>query len=310
MKKAVGLLGILSILLFAVQAQAVTLGEYADGALVPSVYHDGALVDTVVGITCQFQCSANGTHVPSTPLGGKAKIHWTFYDVDSHHVTDGNLICTDDDLVGFSWKAESGRNLDKVEGYLVFHMMTQGVMMSANAFLVDQQAKDAIFIPVIPLTSRDFGTNPSDPDQLINLENGISSGTPIDVRYWMDPTYNAATTIVVWLVDPYVDSKNKAIPLNVIAWNDEERPKSVTIELPHELNKIIPCEIQGMPLDYVDGFISMTIPATPTDTVAGFAYSYISSSLFGAQQTLLAAECNGPVSSPSQPSCGCSGAGR
>ncbi len=314
MKKIVCFTGLLAVLLFAVQAQAVILGEYADGALVPSVYHDGALVDTVVGITCQFQCTT-GEHVsvsPNSPHGGKAKIHWTFYDVDSHHVTDGNLICTDDDLVGFSWKASAGRNLDKVEGYLVFHMMTPDVMMSANAFLVDQQAKDAIFIPVIPLDSADFGTNPSDPDQIVALRRGIQSGTPIDVRYWMDPTYNAATTIVVWLVDPYVDSKNKALPLTVIAWNDNEVPKSVTIKLPHELNKIIPCEIQGMPLDYVDGFISMTIPATPTDTVAGFAYSYISSSLFGAQQTLLAAECNGrqAVGRPSQPSCGCAGAGR
>jgi len=300
MKKLVGFLGIFGLLLLAVQAQAVTLGKYDAGLLVPSVYHDGAQVDTVVGITCQLDCTSHNATA-------KRVIHWTFFDIDSHHVTDGTLVCTDDDLVGFSWKASAGRLLDNKEGYLVFHSTAPDLQIAGNAFLVDQANKDAIFVPVIPLDAADFAGAPqNEPDTIMALANGIQAGTVFDVRYWLDPTYNAATTIVVWLVDPYVDSKKKAIPMTVNAWNDDEQLKSVTITLPHELNKIIPCNIPGMPLDFVDGFINMTMPGSN----AGFAYSYISSSLFGAQQTLLAAECGEAreASQPSQP-CGCTGAG-
>ncbi len=301
MKKFIGLIGIFGLLLFAAQAQAVTLGLYDAGALVPSVYHDGAAIDTVVGITCQMDCTSHNETA-------KRVIHWTFFDVDSHHVTDGDLICTDDDLVGFSWKASAGRGLDKVDGYLVFHSTSPDMQISANAFLVDQNKKDAIFVPVIPLDAADFaGAPPTEPDTIMALNNGIQGGTTFDVRYWMDPTYNAATTIVVWLVDPYVNASKKPIPVTVNAWNDNERRKSVTITLPHELNKIIPCNIQGMPLDFIDGFITMQIPTTN----AGFAYTYISSTLFGAQQTLLAAECGSPRPSvPNPGGCGCQGAGQ
>jgi len=299
MKKLVGFLGILGLLLFAVQAQAVTLGIYDAGLLVPSVYHDGASVDTVVGITCQLDCTDHNATA-------KRVIHWTFFDIDSKHVTDGDLICTDDDLVPFSWKAAAGRGLDGKEGYLVFHATKSDFMIAGNAFLVDQAKKDAVFIPCIPLDAADFNGAPaSEPDTITALANGIQAGTIVDMRYWIDPTYNAATTIVIWLVDPYVDSKKKAISITVNAWNDDEQRKSVTIQLPHELNKIIPCEIPGMPLDFVDGFITMTMPGSN----AGFAYSYISSSLFGAQQTLLAAECEGRAAAPAQP-CGCRGAGQ
>jgi len=305
MKKIVGFLGMLAMLLFAVQAQAVQLGLYSEGALVPSVIHDGGSIDTVVGIICQMDCTQHLSGNPTPQM----KVHWTFFDVDSKHVTDGDIVCTDDDLVGFSWKASSGRGLENVEGYLVFHAQNDqrtNYQISANAFLVDQAKKDAIFVPVIPLTTNDFAGAPrTEPDTITALTNGIHHGQSFDVRYWIDPTYQAATTIVVWLVDPYTDSKGKAIPMTVNAWNDNEQRKSITISLPHELNKICPGTIQGMPADFVDGFISMAMPAT----IDGFAYSYISSTLFGAQQTLLAAECGrtggNPAPPRNNPPCGC-----
>ncbi len=313
MKKITGLFAILGLMLMAVQAQAIELGIYERGVLVPSVYHDGASIDTVVGLICQDTTAGCTDHNTTS----KTQIWWTFFDVDSHHVTDGVLPCTDDDLVPFSWKANSGRNLDKVSGYLVFATANANFKISANAFLVDTAKKDAIFIPVIPLIYDetediyDLNGNFTRTDmKVINLNNGTKAGNTLDVRYWMDPTYNAATTIVVWLVDPYLNG-TKALPLTVLAYNDNEEAKSVTITLPHELNKIIPCEIPGLPTNYVDGFIQMTLPDSPTVT-AGIAYSYISSTLFGAQQTLLAAECEGGernIPDRNVPSCGCSGAG-
>ncbi len=300
MRKLTGFLAFIGLVLLAVQAQAVTLGIYEKGALVPSVYHNGSTVDTVVGVLCEFNCT---DHVTAS-----GTVYWTFFAANSTHVTDGTFTCTDDDLYGFSWKANSGRGLNDKSGYLVFvaDPNDDNFTISANAFLVDTARKDAIFIPVVPLSINDFerGFDPRAMTEttLASLTYGIRGGTTVDMRYWIDPTYNAATTIVVWLTEP-------AGGQTVLVYNDEEESKSVNISMPLELNKIIPCDIPGMPLDYIDGFIQWTFPGTP-DAIDGMAYSYISSTLFGAQQTLLAAECNGQTATaPGQPSCGCTGAG-
>ncbi len=292
MKKFVGLLALIGLFIGASQAGAITLGIYDTGALVPFVKHDGAQKDTVVGITCQAVCSEN-----LSDHDGKTKyhIHWTFYDIDSVHITDGTLICTDDDLVPFSWKASSGRNLDNVEGYLVFNA-GDNVTIGANAFFVDQGANDVIFVPVVPLNTADLGGLAADggwdPDQVISLTNGIRANRLVDVRYWIDSQYNAATTMIIWLVDPFCKDSStpakcaaSAFPITVNAWNDDEKAKSINILLPHELNKIIPCEIPGLPEDFIDGFFTVPMPYD------GIAYSYISSNWFGAMQTLLGMEC-------------------
>ncbi len=300
MRKLTGFLAFMGLILLAVQAQAVTLGIYEKGALVPSVYHNGSTVDTVVGILCEFNCTDHNATASGT-------VYWTFFATNSTHVTDGTFTCTDDDLYGFSWKANSGRGLNDKDGYLVFvaDPNNRNMTISANAFLVDTARKDAIFIPVVPLSINDFqaGFDPRamTASTLYQLTYGIRGGTTVDMRYWIDPTYNAATTVVVWLTDP-------ANAQTVLVYNDEEESKSVNINMPLELNKIIPCNIPGMPLDYIDGFIQWTFPATPS-SIDGMAYSYISSTLFGAQQTLLAAECNGEERQASQPGCGCTGAG-
>ena len=308
MRKLTSLIAFFALVLFAVQAQAVKLGIYDRGALVPSVVHDGGNLDTVVGITCQLQCSRTSTDslVGDHNATAKRVIHWTFFDVDSHHVTDGQFPCTDDDLYGFSWKANAGRGLENVEGYLVFRSTSSDMRIAANAFLVDMANKDAIFIPVVPLDTDDMATDGT--DAVLKLTNGIQGKTRVDMRYWIDPTYNAATTIVIWLVDPILNSNHKPITQTVLAWNDDEQVKSVNIDLPHELNKIIPCQIPGLPTEFVDGFITWITPASNDSMI----YSYISSSLFGAQQTLLAAQqctANATIGG-SIPSCGCTGAGR
>jgi len=298
MKKFTGFVAILGLLLLAVQAQAVTLGLYEKGALVPNVYHNGSTVDTVVGVLCEMDCTGHNDTLSGT-------VYWTFFDENSTHVTDGLFTCTDDDLYGFSWKANSGRGLDGTSGYLVFvaDPNNEALTISANAFLVDTTNKDAIFVPVVPLNIEDFATGFDPrlmkPDTLQTLTYGIKSGTTVDMRYWIDPAAGAGTTIVVWLTEP-VGSQT------VLVYNDEEESKSVNINMPGELNKIVPCEIVGMPNDFVDGFIQWTFP----DSVDGFAYSYIKSTLFGAQQTLLAAECagNATAPAPSTPTCGCSAA--
>lgn len=304
MKKIIGLFIMFGLILASVKAQAITLGEYDYGALVPAAFHDGKSIDTVVGITCQFDCTE-----PSLPGDHptKGKIHWVFYDVDSHELASAWLECTDNDLVAF----DLGQKIPKyagTDGYLVFRAYEDNATkrepsfkISANAFLVDTAKNDAIFIPVVPVKLGDFKKQAvnSKNNSIATLENGIDGGTIVDARYWIDPQYNADTTIIVWLTDPYVSGpQKKAIPMTAYVLNDDEEPADLTIRLPHELNKLCPSCWKAMPTGFVDGFLEFVMPAS----VDGFVYSYISSTFFSAQQTLLAAEngkCNWDTDQPS-----------
>ena len=281
MKKITAFLGMLTTLLFVVQAQAIQLGKYQSGLLVPTAYFNDNGVDTQIGLICQFTCTDNNATVKKRTY---ERVHWTFFDIDSKPLNDGYIDCSDDDLVSYSWKEHAGWDLAEKDGYLVFHAPS-GVKISANAFLVDLNRNDAIFIPVVPLKESDFGAN----DAIEHLTYGIPSGTKFALRYWVDPTYQGATTLVIWLTDPYIKDK-KAVTMHLNVFDDEENIGSFNLTLPHELNKICissTTKPTGFPSNFNDGFIHFVMPAS----IDGFAYSYVSSSVIGATQTLLAAEC-------------------
>ena len=325
-KWGIGLVMMLAMMFMASQASAVYLGLYQPGQLVPKVIHNGANVDTVVGLTCR---DADG-------LGNGCDVYWTFFDVDSNHITDGMFHMTDDEYRGFSWMAESGAGLEDVDGYLVF---TSGVItkakkhipcaslnpdIMANAFMVDTAGKDAVFLPVLPLSTTlpifggDYdpalvGNPTTCPGSLmamtdisiVSLIAGTAPGGVLDIRYWVDPAYNATTSIVLWSVCDVSPPPVGGIPYTINIFNDAEARKSVNIELPNEeVNVVDPALIVGKPADYIDGFIRLTVPAGTHPNVARapaalsypgevnnmFVFSYVDSDIIGAMQTLLAGE--------------------
>jgi hypothetical protein len=286
----------LAMMFMASQASAVVLGKYQTGQLVPRVVHDGACIDTVVGLNC----------VDGDRLGDGCDVYWTFFDVDSIHITDGSFHMTDDEFRGFSWRAESGFGLEDVEGYLVFTSgdpnicPTNTLDIFANAFMVDQGGNDAVFIPVVPLASA-FGDyalcgSLAMPDlehmtatSVIAAIAASPAGTILDVRYWIDPAYNAETKVVLWSVCDVSGI------YTVLVFNDAEDKKSVNFELPNEeLNLMDPSILQGMPTDFIDGFIRYTVPAgvcvAPEVNNWMFVFSYVDSDVIGAMQTLLAGD--------------------
>lgn len=284
-KWGAGLVVAIAMMFMAGQAGAVTLGCYETGQLVPQVVHNSANIDTVVGVTC-------------IRTGG-CDVYWTFFDNNSTHVTDGMFEMTKDDFHGFSWAQESGLGLEDMDGYLVLTsgngtaMPTNSDDIHANAFMVDTATKDAIFIPVVPLAGSDYNIGPGDladldSNDISSLSNGIPAGAKIDMRYWMDSAYSAETMIVVWTV---CDSVGKN---TVNMFNDEEDRKSLNFDLENaELNIVDPSTILGRPADFIDGFIRWDLPAgvcTGTEVNDAMVYTYIKSTVFGAQQTLLAGE--------------------
>ena len=302
-KWGVGLVMTLAMIFMASQASAVVLGKYQTGQLVPRVLHDGACIDTVVGLTC----------VDGDGLGNGCDVYWTFFDVDSNHITDGSFHMTDDDYHGFSWRAESGFGLEDVEGYLVF---TSGIITAggvhipcpsptldifANAFMVDRANTDAVFVPVLPLILQDYAAGclvtwdleHMNANSLISATAGSLPNTILDIRYWIDPAYNADTNIVLWSV---CDVSWNPI-YTVIIFNDAEDRKSVNFELENEeLNLMNPATLVGRPADFIDGFIRFQVPAPPVCLCVGgevnsmFVFSYVVSDVVGAAQTMLAGD--------------------
>ncbi len=311
MKKMAYLLAMAMIVLVVPKSHALMLGIYQKGALVPSVTYT-ATTNTVVGIICQLNCSPdenlrdphdadNPAHhgdknsilgdeiVRHAPIG---RIHWTFFDVDSHHKLDGYLECTDDEFIPFNWKAKAGPSAADKQGYLVFSIESktnddrvENWAINANAFYLDSANNDVAYIPVVPLASDDLNGK----GEVTKLTYGIRRGHRFDLRYWVPAEANAQTTLVIWLTDPIVNGKGKAVTQDVFVWNDLEDGVSTSVRLPHELNFLDPCNTDDFEFwpGYTDGFISFKMPAS----VDGVAYSVVWSDKVGAAQTLLAAEC-------------------
>ena len=281
-KWGIGLVMAIAMMFMAGQAGAVILGSYEVGVLVPIAVHNGSNVDTVVGLTALQDNT----------------VYWTFFDNNSTHVTDGEFDVTANDLHGFSWMAESGMGLEDMDGYLVFTINNADILtdaanatLGANAFMVDTATDDAIFVPCVPLDIDDYAwpldLTTMNANSIISLSYGTWEGVTVDIRYWIDPAYSASTEIVIWTVEDVEGT------YTVNMFNDEEERKSLTFELENEeLNVIDPSTLLGVPADFIDGFIRWTFPddeiaATDND---GIAFSYITSTAFGAKQTLLAQE--------------------
>ncbi len=198
-------------------ANAATFGKYSKGVLVPVTVHDHAQKDTVVGILCPK----------------KEIIWWVYFDNYSHHVEDGQIKCTANDLVLWSLNQNVSSNKD---GYMIFtanddpflskngrannnndpmndNDFVDGFSMAANAFMVDIAADDAVFIPVLNLIC-------ADPDKLCDynmdpagfldltamnqrsikaLYNGFKEDHGwVDFRFWFDPDFEACTHVQLW----------------------------------------------------------------------------------------------------------------
>jgi hypothetical protein len=291
-KWGIGLVVTLAMMFMVGQASAVTLGMYDTGQLVPKVFHDGESMDTVVGLTCV--------------KAGGCTVYWTFFDVDSTHITDGIISMTENDYEPFSWMAESGFGLEKVDGYLVFTSGTANFGASrtndifANAFMVNMTGSDAVFIPVVPLDNRDYVPGVDvrfmDAASIIQLTAGTRPGRALDIRYWIDTDYCANTKVVLWSVCDVSGT------YTVNIFDDAENWKSLNFVLLYEeLNLMDPSTLLGRPAGFIDGFIHYTVPAgacvAPEIQNDMFVFSYIDSSLIGAMQTLLAGEIagGGPV---------------
>lgn len=283
-------------------AHAYTVGSFSNGFVVPNVYFDAAET-TTVGLINQS--------------AGTTAVYWTFFDVNSNHVTDGCFPMTSKDYEPFVWSASAGTGLSGVRGYLVFaagastaagtaqtacaasaFLAGTSAQISGNAFQVNLTGKSVAFVPVIdgPLTIA--GTQDitiMDKNSLTAVAGAAqvsSSVSPnISMRYFIDgATGGTDTRIVVWSTG--VQKKSHTVNI----YNDKQERKSVNFVLANdELDYFDPETIVGRPAAFTDGFIDWTVTtsslANGSTTMEGsvYAYSVISAPSFGAVQTVLGA---------------------
>lgn len=290
-------------------AGAAVLGEFDQGCLVPSAIH-GSGADTVVGITARNINTAAGS------AGGT--VHWTFFDVNSNHVSDGHLTVTNNDLASFSLAGNAGALTTGVQGYLVFSsentlgahgMATSVEAIACNAFYVT--SNDAAFIPSPSLDQSDYaaaaqgnlstlgpasiislvsGSGFTYPTLLNPLRNSAAAATGVHMRYWIDGAVGGRdTSVVIWSADSMAVSSIGATTVNM--YNDSQVAQSVTIALPNfELNLYNPENQVGRPAAFLDGFVDMTFASLGAVRTTGiFIYSVVSDTAFGATQTLMGA---------------------
>ncbi len=268
-------------------AQAYTMGVYDNGLLVPQVRHNG------LGDTTAVALETNSCFVDQPGNGGNGVIdvYWTFFDVNSNHVTDGVVPMTPNDLFSFVWANESGLGLENVEGYLVFFADTDndgalipgvdGDCLSGEAFQVVAADNDVAYKPAFPLdwlqtnggagvpnlagmgpttiTQYNFGL----PGIALGFgQYGAADGVGPGLNETITMRYSIAngdtTEILVWSAEAI---GGPGVVYTVNMYDDQENRKSVNFPLPNaEQNTIDPATIVGRPTNFVNGFIEWVTP--------------------------------------------------
>ncbi|HHB12788.1 MAG TPA: hypothetical protein ENK62_06275 [Chromatiales bacterium] len=266
-------------------SDAYFMGLYSSGVLVPRVVHNGPGDTTAVGLT-----TADADHCPFlTPGGDPAQsgtVYWTFFDVDSNHVTDGSFPMTNNDVYPFVWAEESGLGLEGKEGYLVFlldqnndgqlELFESNECLTAEAFHVVTADSDVAFVPTWPVDTGAYGLDLADialagsvdlatlgPTSLTTLTAGAGfggafAGVPVRLSLRYSIAGGDTTDIVVWSADS-VGGPDVVYTVNI--FDDEQNRRSVNFPLPNaQQNTIDPAAIAGRPADFVNGFIRWEPP--------------------------------------------------
>lgn len=310
-------------------ANAYNLNQEATGLVVPNVIHNGPSNTTAVGIVSrnagtvywvffdensnhvvdgQFPVTANDQHTfvwaNNSGLGMEGKRGYLVFtlDIDS----DGKI----DDNQGIGYMSGNAFQVNTTAKDVEF-VPTIPLVMNAAMNAPSASKKTADYVLPVTLTTMTGASIRS------ARMTGVDAGDRLDLRYFID---NAAggndTTIAFWTADEI------AAPTTWTAnmYNDAQGRQSINFTLPRRNMNAVDVEtILGRPATFLDGFIELTLPPVAANTAPGLrvaggtactqhfdsnsggatatanclggvlAYSRVSSTAFGAVQTLMAA---------------------
>ncbi|MGB9713026.1 MAG: hypothetical protein ACP5J5_06935 [Dissulfurimicrobium sp.] len=288
-----------------IKLHALTISQLSQGLLVPAVIQDGKGVDTLIGITAIGNQTATTTTTTSTTQTN-VTVYWGFFDKDGNMLVNKYFKIPLGGFYRFAWSNESaGENLANTEGYLVFVVgddkgaIIKTAALSGSAFRIDATARDAAFVPVVPLTSGDINSSTN----LAKMDNtvlkGVTNITPVGktlmMRYWNDSAVGGSSVIKLWSLCDLTGGYTMSISNN----EDGTSQNTGIIIQRKNLNSINPGLDSGsgsdtiypMPFNYKSGFFYFKVPAgncAKGQTNAMMAISFLSSSQLGAIQTIIA----------------------
>lgn len=278
-----------------IKTQALTISQFNAGFLVPAVIQNANGLDTLVGISVIGNSTSTTTTTTTTQTN--VTVYWGFFDKDGNMLVNKFFQMPLGGFHAFQWSKESaGENLTNTEGYLVFTIgddkgaLIKTAAISGSAFRINSTAKDAAFVPVIPLVSGDLNsaTNLAKMDNTIlkGVTNIVPVGKTMLMRYWIDPSVGGSSVIKIWSLCDLTGGYT----INV-ADTDGNSQKTGIIINSKNLNSVDPTTIPNMPFNYKTGFIYFTVPTgtcAKGQTNAMMAISFLTSSQFGATQTIIA----------------------
>lgn len=288
MKRGLGflvgvLVGFMLLVSSAQMAVAVSLNGANSVRVVPSCVFYDAGRNTVVGLLSQTA----GT------------VYWVFCDANGTPLKRGNFNMAANQMYGFNWATEAGASLAGTIGYLTFAMdvaPADGVLddtarLSANAFYVDVNTHDAIFVPTIESGVSGGGLTNTNPNTFLlgNLDwanGGYGEMSPnyLHLRYFIDGAPGGNDTkIVIFSTQDLAATQT----IDVRDTNGNSAPPIVISTPNKRLNVLDPEATAGWPAGYLDGSIRWQVPAAGGTTAYGFSLVYSTS--LGAAQTLVGA---------------------
>mgnify|MGYP001599467820 CR=1 FL=1 len=295
-------------------AQAYTVGTFSNGFVVPNVIHNGPTDTTAVGLINQTGTSAavywtffdqNSTHITDGCFTMTNKDYepfiWSSQSGGGLSGTRGYLVFA----VGANTAGGAAQTTCGASAFLAG--TAAGAAISGNAFQVNSVAKDVAFVPVIDgelVIGTTVDITKMNNASLVSVAGaaqvGASGAAPsptFSMRYAIDQAAGGTdTAVVVW------STGNHSGTHTVNIYDDKQNRKSVNFKLTKtELDWFDPETIAGLPATFTDGFIEWQPGlVAPSDAVltsseatlwseggSVFTYSAISSTAFGAVQTVL-----------------------
>jgi hypothetical protein len=264
----------LTVLGAANQVRSQTIFESEDGCLVPYAYYDAA-TDTMVGLIVWDSAGA---------------VYWSFMSPEGAQLSHG-VIAIGAYKLSFSLRTADTNAHSGQMGYLIFTWDDDGVLetgedrsnVAANAVLLS--TNDAAFLPVVPLDREDYANanlnlSNLNANSIIALSNGQPGDVTVSVNYWIDPAFNAETSIVIWTTQtPPAGFAGEAYSV------DDYIGDEVTFAREH--NRLNVYDVGTEAVGFESGAVDGCVDISENQGGDRIIFSFIKSTAFSATQTML-----------------------
>ena len=244
-------------------------------------------------------CRLNGAPDNTSETG---VISWWFYDEVGSLQHKGTLFTGCDDFVALDWGSVVNSSglpaLNGKLGYLVLanNVATSGsrqpdFAMYADTVVIRGNWQSAAYIPTLPITDNDGNFGPlqganeivytgGEPTAYAPLTSGMaldnddgstSATVRFDMRYFLDPSLNGSTELVVWLGQNCRGGADNCDRRNVPVTTFDTNRASVAgvMNLSKILNVIDPSTL-ARPNNALSGFVRVQMPELSDNNTTGF----------------------------------------